>query len=447
MLGFETIGNATAIIHDKRPVLVTDPWIAGDPYFGSWGMSHEIPSAQMENILNCEYVWFSHGHPDHLMADSLDKLSNKKILLPDHFGGRINSELSARGINTRVLPSAEWVDISKNIKIMCLPDYNQDAVLLIAVNDNLIVNLNDSGARGYIGFIKNISQNFKKRYALKLNNYGNVDMLNIYDEDGNFITPACASKPSLVRQYKIILKEFNCNFALPFSCFHQLQREDSIWASKYNAPMSAHFEGFDMPGAELLPAFVAVDFEKDSVTELNPKDLPLVVKPPEEFGDNWADCLDKDDFVLCKDYFLKKEHLKKCFGFINLRVGGKDNFISLNKVNKTGITFDVPRASLMTSVKYQIFDDLLIGNFMRTTVHGVNELYPDFTPYVAKYADNGKAQSQGELKEYFKFYSKIDPIRFIFHRVFQSSEGSFRKHFSPQTMAFQISRKIYHFLK
>src|SRR4051812_2073234 len=71
MLGFETIGNATLIAYDGRAVLATDPWIAGDPYFGSWGMSHAIPEAQMAAIRGADYVWFSHGHPDHLNGDSL----------------------------------------------------------------------------------------------------------------------------------------------------------------------------------------------------------------------------------------------------------------------------------------------------------------------------------------------------------------------------------------
>jgi hypothetical protein len=48
MLGFETIGNATVIVYDSRPILATDPWVSGNAYFGSWGLSHEIPLEQME---------------------------------------------------------------------------------------------------------------------------------------------------------------------------------------------------------------------------------------------------------------------------------------------------------------------------------------------------------------------------------------------------------------
>ena len=54
--------------------------------------------------------------------------------------------------------------------------------------------------------------------------------------------------------------------------------------------------------------------------------------------------------------------------FINLKVGGKNNIIEFSKKGfNRGLTFEAPRASLMASINYQVFDDILIGNFMKTT--------------------------------------------------------------------------------
>jgi hypothetical protein len=44
MLGFETIGNATITAFDDTPVITTDPWINGKPYFGSWSHAYQIPN-------------------------------------------------------------------------------------------------------------------------------------------------------------------------------------------------------------------------------------------------------------------------------------------------------------------------------------------------------------------------------------------------------------------
>jgi hypothetical protein len=90
-----------------------------------------------------------------------------------------------------------------------------------------------------------------------------------------------------------------------------------------------------------------------------------------------------------------------------VRVGAQDHFVDLEGPKRRGITFEAPRHSLMTAVRHEIFDDLLIGNFVKTVLHGgVRSLYPDFTPYVAKYGDNGRAFSVGELHDYFSAYRK-----------------------------------------
>ena len=74
-VGFDTIGNAILICYDQgSPVLVTDPWITGSAYLGSWNFSHEIPAEQLTAIRNTRYVWLSHGHPDHLQAESIEQL-------------------------------------------------------------------------------------------------------------------------------------------------------------------------------------------------------------------------------------------------------------------------------------------------------------------------------------------------------------------------------------
>ena len=67
----------------------------------------------------------------------------------------------------------------------------------------------------------------------------------------------------------------------------------------------------------------------------------------------------------------------------------------------------------MTAVKYRVFDDLLIGNFMKVTLHGGAGLYPDFSPYLAKYADNGGARTRDELATYFHAYRDRDWLSFF----------------------------------
>ena len=123
--------------------------------------------------------------------------------------------------------------------------------------------------------------------------------------------------------------------------------------------------------------------------------------------------LEKDDARDAARYFKAIEHLRGAYDFVNLRVGGRDNFVDLNRRRNRGLTFEAPRHSLMAAIRGRVFDDLLIGNYMRTTLHGSTRgLYPHFTPYVAKYADNGGARTKREVKAYMAEYRRRAPLDF-----------------------------------
>ena len=458
-LGFETIGNATLICHDRRPVLVTDPWIKGSAYFGSWALSHQIPDEQMHSIEHCEFVWISHGHPDHLSAESLKTLKKKKILLPNHVGEYIFRYLQGEGYDVSILKDKVWTKLSDHIKILCLCDYNQDAILLIDINGHLIVNMNDSKALGWKSFIRKTVRSYPVSFYLHLEGIGDAEMLNFFDENGQRILrdPAILAAPLgpwIARETEYI----GAKFFIPFSSMHRYQRQDSIWIQNYTTSIADYAKGFDSKVCEILPAFVQYDCMHDRWEPINPPAASLVVRDPREFGDDWEEQLDKADIATATQYFQSIFHLTKNLDFINLRVGGKDNIIELGKKNfYRAITFEAPRHSLMIAIRYEIFDDMLIGNFMKTTLHGklqsrMPTLSPYFEPYVPKYADNGRAKSQKELKLYFKEYKKrigMNSIstEFLLHRFEMLSKNVFRHYFPENSTTYQTTKHVYHSIR
>ena len=133
-LGFETCGNATLIAYDAGvPVLVTDPWLQGAQYFGSWTLPYRFTDAQTEAFAAARYVWLSHGHPDHLNLESLAVFRDKTLLVPDHRGGRILGDLKAAGYRVQVLANDRWTQLSHRVRILCCADHNQDAALMVAL--------------------------------------------------------------------------------------------------------------------------------------------------------------------------------------------------------------------------------------------------------------------------------------------------------------------------
>lgn len=452
--GFDTIGNATLIAYDNHePIIATDPWIQADAYFGSWGLSHEIPKEQFKAVVNSKFIWFSHGHPDHLNGKCLRLFKGKTILLPDHVGGRIKTDLEKMGFTCSVLPDRQWVRLSENVRVLCIADYNQDGVLLVDINGRLAVNLNDANDHGWGSFVKKEIKKFKTSILLALFGFGDADMINFYEESGKFIEPWAARREPVGKAVSNAVKHWGTTHIIPFSSLHTYQRADSVWANKYATRGEDYIVGYDAPKTQLLPPFLRYDCETDTWHQLNPKENEEKSLPPEDFKDNWTDVLDEKDFTRLREYFLGIEHFHGFLDFVTFKVGGKDYTIDFKKRGfKKGITFETPRGSLMIAAKLQIFDDLLIGNFTKTTLHGDwhNGLYPDFTPYIGKYADNGLARSNEELRAYFDEYRKRQPLEYLLHGLEKKSHDYVRKSLHTlrkSPVIYSVTRAVYRKIK
>ncbi len=431
-LGFETIGNACLICHDNGPVLATDPWIKGSAYFGSWTTSHEIPAQQLAHIRACKYLWISHGHPDHLSQESLAELKDKEILLPDHFGvhggGRVARELREMGFKVRVLKDGVWTQLAPRMRILSLSDYNQDASLLVDLGGHLLVDSNDASDNGGGAFVREIVSQYPDSYLLALTGYGDADMIHFFDEQGRLIPPPAMKKEPFLDGLEGVLEAFGIRSYVPFSSQHRYQRTDSAWANECATPPSVYKTHFQSSRHQLLPIFCRCDFTREDVRSIDPPERANLLIPPERFGDTWSDELAPADVEKLRKYFARFEHLKSFLGTLNFRVGGKDNVIEIDRRHPLGITFETPRASLMTVVEYEIFDDLMIGNFTKTTLHGPWEragtlaLYPDFIPFVTKFGDNGGAHTKDELVVYFNEYKRRGFFGFPEHALGQATK-------------------------
>jgi hypothetical protein len=426
-LGFETIGNACLICHDAGPVLATDPWIRGSAYFGSWTTSHVIPEEQLAHVKACKYLWISHGHPDHLSPESLAELEDKEILLPDHFGvkggGRIARELRAQGYRVRVLEDGVWTQLSPRMRVLSIGDYCQDAGLMVELGGRLLVDSNDSSDNGAGPFVRDLVGRYEDSILLALTGYGDADMINFFDEEGRRIPPPAMKREPFLDGLEQILEAFGIKAYVPFSSQHRYQRTDSAWANACTTPPEVYRTGFRSPERRLLPIFCRYDFAREDVRSIDPPPRPDLLLPPEQFGDDWSDELQPADVAKLRRYFGRFEHLRTFLGTLNFRVGGRDNVIEIDRRHPRGITFETPRASLMTVIEHEVFDDLMIGNFTKTTLHGPWErqgtlaLYPDFIPFVTKYGDNGGAHTRAELAAYFSEYRRRGFFGFARHEL------------------------------
>ena len=452
MIGAQTIGNATIVAYDNIPVLSTDPWLGKDhyAYFGSWYLPYDIPDNINADILKSKYIFFSHGHPDHLNPDSFHRFKNNTILLGDHVGKRILNDLKSQGYSVQILKDKVWTELSKNISVMSVSTKIQDTILIVKIKDDIFINLNDAGPINY-RFIKKIVEKFKRKFLLSISGWGDADMINFYDKDNNFIEPLASKKHPVGDYLSLIAKLVSANFVIPFSSFHEYQREDSIWANKYVTPIQEYKNGIHKDITYIEPfAFINCEKEGD-IKSLEIKKGQLKIKNANEFSDNWNENLEIEEKKIINNYFHKFEELQNNIGFINFVVGKKDFNIKMKGPINKGITFEVPRNSLVEACRYNIFDDLLIGNFMKTKLYNLSNLYDpkiNFNAIVCKYGDNGLAYSKEELIEYEKKYAKRMGMEYFYEMFANKSKNYFQYFFKNyrNSKYYTKLRKYYYYV-
>jgi len=446
MIGVQTIGNATLVAYDQSPVISTDPWMGGDhyAYFGSWHLPYEIPDNIKQDITSSKYIWFSHGHPDHINPDSLHLFKKNEILVSEHFGSRIYNNLKAENYNISILKDREWKHLSKNISIMPIVTNTQDSILLLRCNNDIFINLNDAGLYSS-KFIKKTISKFRRKFLMSISSF-EADMINFFDENNNFIKPAIADKFSAGEYLSILANVIGAKYIIPFSTFHEYQRDDSVWVNDYIYPIDKVHEGISKKHVYIKPfSFINSNKDDDFITP-NIKRKKLDIKSSNLFGDNWKDELTNEDKKNIEEYFNKFLSFKEKIGFISFIVGGKEFNLKFNGKKNKGISFEVPRKSLITACKYKIFDDLLIGNFMKTKLYNLQTLYDpnaNFNLSICKVGDNGQAYTEEEIRKYKKFYAKKMGKEYFIELFSASSKDHFKYFFKN----YQKSKYYNHFKK
>lgn len=78
---------------------------------------------------------------------------------------------------------------------------------------------------------------------------------------------------------------------------------------------------------------------------------------------------------------------------------------------------------------------------MKVKLVNVPSLYPDFTPYVTKYGDNGLSRSKEELDKYFEYY-KFNSANFWLDFLKIKSEQIIRNKIEKYKSVYYMARKI-----
>ncbi len=448
---FETLGNATVVVFDgSHPVLATDPWLGGTCYYGSWALDHPLTGEQIANVVGADYIWISHGHPDHLHEELLGRLPpGKRILLPDHYNAEIAAYLRGKQFEVTVLPYRKWFQISETIRVLCMDNMNQDAMLVIEAGQSLIIDLNDLPLCGETSFLRGLVRKHprQKTYLLALCSV-DADMFNLVDGEGrSLVGPAEERKPGAIwavgrRAARLGVGNFCCS-----SSQHIYVRADSIWANPYRIGWADMQRHWSQPDIRLIEPFATVDLADGSVVANYPSHQSDVSQIAAGTGDDdWSEQPSEDEWGQIENFIRRFALVRRYVDFAEFTVGGETRHFDLNrpgrrKAQRRGIRFVVPRSSLLKTVEYGYLDDLLIGNFMKVQLVNMS-LYPRFSPLVAKVGGSAKVYTQAEYRRFLWRYFRRNPAATLRHRVSVETNQSVLPWLRGRSEALGIKRPL-----
>jgi hypothetical protein len=420
---FETFGNASIqVALDQRPILVTDPWLLGTAYYGSWALEEAVSPRQYERVLASPFAWFSHGHPDHMHVPSAERLDRQtEILLPDHYRPEMRDWFAANGFRTRVLRFKQWTALMPGLRVMCLENENLDAILVIEAGDALIIDKNDSPFCGEDWFFRRLIRRYDKTFLLSLCAF-DADMLNTYDADMRpTVGPPQERKPGTVWSVSRMCDWLGVRYFCCSSSQHTYVRPDSAWANPYRITGRDMQRYWCAKKTELIEAFVTVDLSDGSYQRNRPVENEPTRFPVIEPDDDWQDPMSWQDWAALEAFVRKFQLLRRYMDFVAFTVAGERRIFWIrhragpNPRAARGVNFIAPRRSLMTTVRDGYFDDLLIGNFMKAQLFNMT-LYPHFTPIVGKLGGGAKVFTAAEQRRFRRHFFQRSPIAYVIYR-------------------------------
>ena len=282
----ETLGHAGMLLSDDdgAPLLLTDPWLIGSTYWRSWWLQNYPTAEKLDQLARVKYAYITHEHPDHFHPPALRRLgAGPQYLCPDLPENRIEQFLTEKGFKIDHLKKLEWRALTERVRVLSIPLWNDDSVLLVDTPTAFIVNLNDSkpskaNLRRIRKFIDAEVPAEKTRIALA--SYSPASLVNSFMRDTERVS--MKQKADYVRDTSEVCDILGAEYFMPFASQVVFLRTDSEWANAFKVTMEDMRKNWSAK-AELLNPYSQIDLETREHT----------YTAPEDYNEDWRSQLEK----------------------------------------------------------------------------------------------------------------------------------------------------------
>lgn len=214
------INHASVLVRYGNIGLLSDPWYNGAAFHNGWRLLHELPVADVKNVLDyTTHIWVSHEHPDHFSVPFFSKykeiINEKKIkiLFQRTYDKRVVNFLKKLSFEVVELDFNIPYALSTEVDVTCFKDGFYDSAIFVKCGEIKVLNLNDCEIRS-------------KRRAQEIKKYtGDIDILLTQfsyaawkgnPENVHWREAAANEK---IETMRLQIEEFQPKYVIPFASF------------------------------------------------------------------------------------------------------------------------------------------------------------------------------------------------------------------------------------
>jgi hypothetical protein len=282
----QTLGHAGMLLWDDSgaPLLLTDPWLIGSTYWRSWWLQNYPTAAELKVLSEVQYAYITHEHPDHFHPPSLRKLGKTpQFLCPDLPENRLKNYMTENGWNIDAIPVFEWRQLSPTVRVLSIPLWNDDSVLLIDTPTAFIMNINDSKPTpGNIRKLRRFADAHipREKKRVVLSSYSPASPVNNFFRDNERV--AMKNKGDYGRRINQLCLDLDADYFMPFASQVVFLRSDSRWANEFKVSYE-DLQAAWTAKTELLHPYTTLDLETGEASFV----------APEDYNEAWQEQLEK----------------------------------------------------------------------------------------------------------------------------------------------------------
>jgi CMP-N-acetylneuraminate monooxygenase len=259
-LTFQLHAHACLEIRYRGFTLLTDPWLAGPAFYGSWDL---YPPPRVDaSRLKPDAIWISHEHSDHFHPQTLDAFPRSiPVYVPDFPNRRLPARLADLGFeDVRAMPFGETVELADDITLTCFEPASMwnDSMLLVEANGFRYLNLNDAGVNHKIAQLVAPVDLISSAFSPGASGYPGTWLHLSRDEK---IAIMEQSRQGALDMLRDATRVYGARYLLPFASFFTLWHPDhrqflDLFRKNAPADVAAAFAGTDVEVLDLLPGEV-----------------------------------------------------------------------------------------------------------------------------------------------------------------------------------------------